>query len=316
MLRYVCVAAALAAAVPALAQDTTYAERLGFPEGARVVIFHNDDAGMSHESNLGTIEGIEYGIMTSCSTMMPCSWVPDWNAYLKEHPEVDNGLHLTLTSEWGRYRWGPVAGRDRVPGLVDDEGYLHKSVQAVIANATADEVETEIRAQIALAEKMGMPITHIDSHMGTLFYHPPFFERYVKVGIEKGLPILVMSGYGRAGTAPQALIDQLNKAADMVWNAGLPVIDDLKTSTADTSDADVMIAACIESLKNLKPGITQIILHGTRPNENWKAISSSGGKREAELEMVLSPDVKRVIEEEGIILTTWKELKERRATAN
>jgi hypothetical protein len=293
--------------------DPTYGERLGWGPDDRILIFHNDDAGMSHESNLGTIEGFEKGLLTSCSTMMPCSWVPEWAAYLREHPEIDNGLHLTMNSEWNHYRWGPVAGRDAVPGMVDSEGYLHRDVRQTIASASADEVEREIRAQIALAEKLGMPITHLDSHMGTLFYSPPFFERYVKIGIEKQIPIMIMSPQNLEGASREvARTTNLEQVVEDVWNSGLPVLDHLMTSTADTSDPDVMITALIENLRNLKPGITQIILHGTRPGANFRAISSSGGKREAELEMVLSDRVRKVIEEEGIILTTYKELMARR----
>ncbi|MFO7973910.1 MAG: polysaccharide deacetylase family protein [Candidatus Hydrogenedentota bacterium] len=298
-------------AFPAFAEPT-YGERLGWGPEDRILIFHNDDAGMSHESNLGTIEGFEKGLLTSASTMMPCSWAPEWAAYLKEHPEIDNGIHLTMTSEWKHYRWGPVAGRNAVPGLVDSEGYLPHEVPDVVATATADEIETEIRAQIALAEKLGMPITHLDSHMGTLFYVPEYFERYVKIGIEKQIPILIISGYEVEDQRQQALAERLQKASKNVWEAGLPVLDHLMTSTADTSDPDVMIEALIDNLRNLKPGITQIILHATRPGENFSAISSSGGKREAELEMVLSDKVREVIEEEGIILTTYKELMKRR----
>src|SRR5688572_18404662 len=78
----------------------TYAERLGWPVGARVVIFHSDDLGMCHQGNQGTIKALKDGIVTSTSTMMPTPWVPGWQAYLAANPEVDNGLHLTLTSEW------------------------------------------------------------------------------------------------------------------------------------------------------------------------------------------------------------------------
>jgi len=293
--------------------EPTFGERLGWKATDRILILHNDDVGMSHESNLGTIEGYEKGLLTSNSTMMPCSWVLEWRDYVRDHPNVDNGLHLTLTSEWKHYRWRPVAGEPVVPGLIDAEGYIHRSVQDTIKHATADEVETEIRAQIALAEKMGLPITHMDSHMGTLFYNPAFFERYVKVGIEKQIPIMLMSGREEPENEIQrALIAGIREAAKVVWAGGLPVLDYLQQSTAETSDPAVMTTALIEDLRELKPGITQIILHGTRQGCHFDAISGSGGKREAELEMVLSEDVKKVIAEEGIILTNYRELMERR----
>lgn len=293
--------------------EPTFGERLGWKADDRILILHNDDVGMSHESNLGTIEGFENGLMTSASTMMPCSWVLEWRDYVQKHPEIDNGLHLTLTSEWNHYRWRPVADASAVPGLIDDEGYMHRQVVQTISNATADEVETEIRAQIALAEKMGLPITHLDSHMGTLFYSPAFFERYIKVGIEKQIPIMMISGRGEpTNDAERRLMPQIREAAKVVWEGGLPVLDYLFTSTADTGDAQEMTDALIERIQSLKPGITQIILHGTRTGCNFDAISSSGDKREAELEMVLSEKVKAAIEKEGVILTTYRELMERR----
>src|SRR5690242_10114794 len=85
----------------------TYAEKLGFPKNAKVLILHVDDAGMSWDSNQGAITALEKGVATSVSVMMPCSWVPGFVHYLKEHPTTDAGLHLTLTSEWKDYRWGP-----------------------------------------------------------------------------------------------------------------------------------------------------------------------------------------------------------------
>lgn len=306
----------VAASLAAVAQDeTTFGERLGWKATDRILILHNDDVGMSHESNLGTIEGYEKGLLTSNSTMMPCSWVLEWRDYVRDHPEakIDNGLHLTLTSEWKHYRWRPVAGVSVVPGLVDAEGYMPRGVMDVYATASADEIEAEIRAQIALAEKMGLPITHLDSHMGTLFYNPEYFQRYVKVGIEKQIPIMMVSGRAEPkNDIERQLMPQIREAAKVVWAGGLPVLDYLQQSTADTSDTKVMAATLIEHLKELKPGITQIILHGTRTGCNFGAISSSGGKREAELEMVLNADVKKAIAEEGIILTSYRELMERR----
>src|SRR5207245_1169478 len=76
----------------------------------------------------GAIEAMTRGVATSCSVMMPCSWVPAYVHYLKQHPQTDAGLHLTLTSEWAEDRWGPLAGKEKVPGLVDDEGDLWRDV--------------------------------------------------------------------------------------------------------------------------------------------------------------------------------------------
>ena len=131
------------------AQDaTTFAERLGWKKTDRVLLLHMDDAGMSFDSDQGIIRVLEEGAAKSLSVMMPCPWVPHIVHYMKQHPGTDAGLHLTLTSEWRDYRWGPLAGAPAVPGLVDDEGAMHSGVAAVVMRAKPDEVDREIRAQL------------------------------------------------------------------------------------------------------------------------------------------------------------------------
>ena len=290
----------------------TYAQRLGWPAETKVVIFHVDDAGMSHNSNVGAIKAVEDGVATSLSIMMPCSWVPEFAIYLKSHPQVDAGVHLTLTSEWKNYRWGPVAGKPAVPGLVDTDGYLWQRVSDVVSSATADEVETEIRAQIDKALSMGINPTHLDSHMGTCFL-PEFIDRYVKVGIEKKIPILMFGGHmqhiiGEVGPFEP----MVHSIAQKLWDAGLPVIDDLVTQPTKAKDYQQRKTELIELLRDMKPGITEIIVHCTVQTEVFSYISGSGQTREAELRLMTDPDIKAFIQSEGIILTTWRELKKRR----
>src|SRR5260221_8508666 len=159
------------------AEPQTYAEGLGWAPMARVVMFHCDDLGMSHASNLGGIESLEKGVVTSVSIMMPCPWVPEIVKYVKQHPQVDAGLHLTMNSEWDLYRWGPVAGKPAVPGLCDHAGELWHPTQETAKHATPDEVERENRAQIAKAEAMGLPPKHIDTHIGALAATAADFDR-------------------------------------------------------------------------------------------------------------------------------------------
>ncbi|OHB63242.1 MAG: hypothetical protein A2Y76_09750 [Planctomycetes bacterium RBG_13_60_9] len=296
-------------------RETTYAERLGWPAGTKAVIFHVDDAGMSHDSNLGTIKATEGGVATSTSIMMPCPWVPQMAAYLKEHPQVDAGIHLTLTAEWKNYRWGPVAGKPAVPGLTDPQGCLWHSVEQVAGHASADEFETEIRAQIDKAVALGIAPTHLDSHMGTCF-QPLFVERYVKVGIEKNIPILMFGGHlQHVGAEAGPFRPLIQALADRVWKAGLPVIDDLVTQPTKGPAYEQRKQELMKLLGDMKPGITQIIVHCTAPTEVFSQISGSGPAREAELRLMLDPDVRSFIKDNGIVLTTWRELKKRREAA-
>lgn len=308
-----CALAMLCATVSVGAQ--TYAERLGWPKGAKVLMFHSDDLGMCVQGNEGTIKAIEAGLCTSVSTMMPCPWVPGWMAYLKENPEVDNGLHLTMTSEWDHYRWGPVAGKSAVPGLTDKQGCLWDNVGLVNQHASPDEIEKEIRAQIDRAETMGMPITHMDSHMGTLFSNPEYFERYVKVGIEKQIPILITGGKGHLGAKYESGLNEMLsklKLHEKVWDAGLPVLDDATGQSYGWKSFEEKKKMFTEIIRELRPGVTEIIVHCTLTDHNFDKISSSGDTRQADMDVLLDPDIKKLVEDEGIILTTWRELKERR----
>ena len=306
-----CASALLVSADPLSAQPT-FAERLGWKADDVVVILHVDDVGMSHSSNLGGIEAIEKGVGSSWAVMMPCPWVPEIARYLKEHPTVDSGLHLTLTSEWALYRWGPVAGKKQVPGLVDSQGCLWPSVEDVARHATADEVEAEIRAQIDRAEMLGLPITHLDSHMGTLFARADYFERYAKIGIEKQIPILAVGGHSTYTLEENAAaVAQLKPMIPKIWNGGLPVLDDLHTGSYNWKPAE-KTEKLVALLSSLKPGVTEILFHASRPTEEFPLITGSSESRRADLQALTDPRVKDLIRQRGIIVTTWKELMERR----
>jgi predicted glycoside hydrolase/deacetylase ChbG (UPF0249 family) len=308
-------------------QDSTYAMRLGYPKDARVVILHVDDVGMSYDSNEGAIEAMEKGVANSCSIMMPCSWVPQFAHYLLQHPTIDAGLHLTLTSEWIEYRWGPVAGKQMVPGLVDKEGAMYRTVQEVVQHASADEIEKEIRAQLDRARSMGINPTHLDSHMGTLFANQSFLERYIKVGEENKIPLMFPGGHisliSKQMEMPAVQIQMLRQLGKQIWNAGLPVLDDLYnesygwTIPKDSSIDEKKLQAFktrkyIEAIKQLKPGVTMVIMHCTSTSEIFPYISDSGPVRKGDLLAMLDPQFRKALQDEKIILTTWRELMERR----
>lgn len=296
--------------------EPTYAERLGWPPDAKVVIFHVDDAGMSHESNLGTIEAMEKGLATSTSIMFPCAWVGEYAGYWKEHPDKDAGVHLTLTSEWDHYRWGPVAGKSAVPGCADEEGCLWDNVGLVKQHASADEIEKEIRAQLDRCLTIGITPTHLDSHMGTLFSRPDYVERYVKIGIEKNIPVLMPGGHMEyvLQENPEAA-GGAKQMAEMLWNSGLPVVDDIYTAPYGYKDFETKKSELIKFINTMKPGVTEVILHCTRPGDTFQFISTSGETRLNDTLVMLDPDVKKAVEDQAVILTTWREMKQRRDQA-
>src|SRR5438552_14004846 len=130
-------------------QTKTLVERLGYPRDAKLLIVHADDLGAAHSINRASIRALESGLVSSASIMVPCPWLSEIAAYARSHPEVDLGLHLTLTSEWSLYRWGPVLGKERVPSLLDSSGYFYSLESEAAAHIDVKEAEAEVRAQIA-----------------------------------------------------------------------------------------------------------------------------------------------------------------------
>lgn len=331
--------------LPLMAQ-TTYAEKLGFPKGAKVIILHVDDAGMSWDSNEGTIKSIDEGVANSFSVMMPCPWVPAIVRYIKETPDSDAGLHLTLTSEWKNYRWGPLMGKPAVPGLVDEEGAMWRTVEQVVENSNGDEVEAEIRAQLDRALTMGFQPTHLDSHMGTLFANQDFLERYIKVGAEHQIPVMFPGGHNavlkeeyrlraqgeliKAGKWKEGMeipvpevLHQAPEVGKKVWSLGLPVFDDLHNMSygwdfpkgkklTERNIQDFYTEKFIESFDLLEPGLTMVLMHCTHPSEIFKEISGSGVRRRGDMLAMQDPRLAAYLEKEGIILTTYREIMERR----
>jgi predicted glycoside hydrolase/deacetylase ChbG (UPF0249 family) len=320
--------AALMFVLPSLAIAQTYAEKLGYPKGSKVIILHVDDAGMSFDSNEGVFQSIQAGVANSTSIMMPCGWVPGMFAYLKKYPQTDAGLHLTLTSEWSAYRWGPLAGKAAVPGLVDTEGAMWKGVRDVVMHASPDEVYKEIKSQLDRSRTAGWEPTHFDSHMGTLFGSEAFLRKYMQLGMEEKIPVMFPGGHNtmimksEGGTFLKK--EQTDAIGQSLWNAGLPVLDDLhnvsygfsypKEKLTDAKLQEIATAHYLKSFESLQPGITMVIMHCTAPTEVFDDISGSGITRKADLLAMQSPALKKYLADKGIMLTTWREMMQRRKT--
>ena len=310
-------------------QAQTYASKMGWKPTDRVIILHVDDVGMSFESNEGAIQAIEKGVASSWSIMMPCPWVPQVFHYLQKHPQTDAGLHLTLTSEWSEYRWHPLSGASLVPGLVDKEGAMHSNVADVVKNATPAEVDMEIKAQLDRCRKMGWEPTHLDSHMGTLFAHPDFLDKYVQLGINQHIPVMIPAGHLTlmkiASSLDEGTIQYIRQVGAKLWESGLPVIDDLHNFSYDWKPTDKMKSRAslrkfkskkyIDSFAGLKPGVTFVIMHCAGYSDILPHITNSGPLRQADLEAMLDPKLKSYLKKQGIIVTTWREMIERRKKA-
>jgi predicted glycoside hydrolase/deacetylase ChbG (UPF0249 family) len=281
------------------AQTRTIAERLGYPANAKLLILHADDLGAAHSIDAASFEALDKGAISSASIMMPTPWVTEVAAYARTHPNADLGLHLTLTSEWETYRWGSVESKDKVPSLLDSAGTFPNEDGPVATNAKPLEVERELRAQIERALALGIRPTHVDSHMGALFTTPALLATYIKVAHDYRLPFLAFRGnpFG-AGEMPLSANDI---ALDAVIVAGTEV------------PRDQWKAFYLNAIANLKPGLSEIIVHLGRDDAELQAVTVNhepygSAWRQRDYDVVMSPEFRKALQDNHVILVTWKQL--------
>ncbi len=196
------------------------------------LVIHADDVGMCHGANRAYVELSHFGTITSGSVMVPCPWFSEIAEIAAIDDTLDCGIHLTLNAEKAHYRWGPVSSAGPSSGLVDDDGYLWRTVADVRRNAHPEAVEHEWRAQIDRALAAGINVTHLDAHMGSALA-PEWCDRYVAVGIDYGVPVLIcdsLADYGpnrhvASSSGTQAADEAISAAAAVARASGMPVFD-------------------------------------------------------------------------------------------
>jgi hypothetical protein len=285
------------------ADGPSLAERLGYQATDRLLIINGDDAGMCHAANEGTIECLEKGLMTSATIMVPCPWMLEIATYARAHPERDFGIHLCHTAEWKFYRWGPVAPRAEVPGLLDPDGYLWASVEQVYAYATPEQALIEGRAQVRRALALGVDVTHLDSHMGTLQYDARYMESYLALAREFDLPVR-MASQGTLEKFQQPGLRAKFAAQGIVFPDEF-VYEELKEESKDVRGFWLRV------VRTLKPGVTELYIHAAKPTEELKAITGSWMTRGEEFETFThDAEMRRALEEQKVIRIGYRPLRE------
>jgi len=242
--------------------------RLGLDPGRRAAILHVDDVGMCHGANTAFVELSRQGMVTCGSVMVPCPWFPEIARIAAADPTLDLGVHLTLTSEWSGYRWGPLTRVSRRSGLIDDEGYLPQTVKALAERVDPEAAEAEMRTQVERAFAFGMDVTHLDTHMGAAL-SPALIDAYCRVGRDYGLPVLLpRRGRHYADVLEfdqPAVLDLWSEAADRLEAVGMPLVDDFRmTPGVPTVESEAAYRSLIETLPK---GLTFVALHPNAPGD-------------------------------------------------
>jgi predicted glycoside hydrolase/deacetylase ChbG (UPF0249 family) len=267
---------------------------LGYPDDARLLIINADDFGMCHASNEATLRALREGVATSTTLMTPCPWAPHAMRMLREHPEIPFGVHLTLVSDFAIYRWGPVASKNTVSSLVDEAGFFLPSerIPELLGRARLDEVEREYRAQIEAVLAAGLQPTHLDWHCIADGGRPDITELTIALAREYGL---AMRAHERS-------------TVERCRRMGLPV-GDHGVLDSYRLDPDEKAARYVQLLRELPAGLSEWAVHPSLGDAEAQALEpETWCIRRADLDFFVSDEARKVLDEEGIVLLSYREL--------
>jgi predicted glycoside hydrolase/deacetylase ChbG (UPF0249 family) len=266
-------------------------ERLGYPADAKLVILNCDDLGSSRSANVAIYDALRNGLATSSSLMVPCPWARDAAA---QHRGEDVGVHLTLNSEWETYRWGPIT---HAPSLLDGDGGFPRTMEDTWDHADLEEVRRELRAQIERAILWGFDVTHLDSHMGTLQLRADFFDVYLELAVEFGLPLRM------ASASAQRFVGFPYR--DLAAAEGIVFPDHLVVYSPVGARKHVERA-----LFDLLPGVTEMYLHPAIDTDELRASHPDwAGRVEDHSFLCSDPSLRSLIERAGAVLIGYRELR-------
>ncbi|TMH69087.1 MAG: ChbG/HpnK family deacetylase [Betaproteobacteria bacterium] len=277
---------------------------------ARALVLHIDDVGMCHGANVAFLELARSGGVTCGSIMVPCPWFREIASAAAQDPALDLGVHLTLTSEWPQYRWGPLSTCSRASGLIDAQGYFPRNCLDLRARLNVEASEIEFRAQIDRALEAGIDVTHLDTHMGAALV-PELVDSYVRLGLEYRLPVLLprdvksYTGVLRVGEIAPGIHERVVAQLDA---RGLPVLDRFRmTPEPPGPDVEATYRTMIETVPS---GTTFFALHCNAPGDIEAIVPLRAHWRTDEYRLFGSGAPMRWMAEAGIRAVGMREIRD------
>jgi hypothetical protein len=270
------------------------AQRLGYPADAKLVIINADDLGSCHSANVGVYECLATGTVTSATLMVPCPWAREASSRYRGE---DIGVHLTVNAEYELYRWGPIT---HAPSLLGGDGGFPRTVEDVWDHADLDEVRRECRAQIERAILWGFDVSHLDAHMGTLQLRPEFFDVYLELAVDFGLPLRMVS--------PSVERYLGFPARTVAADAGAVFTDYLRTVPGGVGTRPVLE----KDLKTLRRGVTEFYLHPAVDSAELQSLATDDwAARVDDYDIICQEDwVRQALDEAGATLIGYRALRE------
>jgi predicted glycoside hydrolase/deacetylase ChbG (UPF0249 family) len=142
------------------------------------LLITSDDFGMCHAVNAGIVRGMTQGMVASSNFLAPTPWFSEAVALAKEH-RLEVGVHLCLTCDWDRLKWGPITSNPRLREADGSFPSLHVGLEKL--GATDDDIYDELKAQVKLVKAAYGEPSHLDTHMIGGQWRGGIYDRVQKV---------------------------------------------------------------------------------------------------------------------------------------
>jgi predicted glycoside hydrolase/deacetylase ChbG (UPF0249 family) len=275
--------------------------------GGRVLIVNADDVGLHPGLTDGALASHDDGIVTSCSVLATGPDFAATAARLRARPALDVGVHLALTGGV------PLSPAREVTSLVDRAGCFPAGWRVLAWRAMAgrlrpDELERELRRQVARVLDAGLAVSHLDAHEH-VHALPGVLE--VVVALAAGLKIPYVRcpresepWRGGPARAPALLVlDRLGRrAARRVRAAGLTHAD----RTLGIARAGRLDEAELSWLIGRVDGTCELVCHPGCGQADLEATLGSGYRWEDETRALGDPSLPATLAARGVRLASFR----------
>jgi len=286
--------------------------------GEKNLIINADGYGFTSGINRGIEETVEHGVVTSISVNANCEAASELAVFAQRYPRVSIGIHLNPVV--GR----PLSDPHTIPTLVNAAGELHyRDFTRRLLRGLIDPVElfTELTAQIRHVRKMGVEISHLDSHQG-LHLYPPYFRVFLRVVAASGVARMrTHAHYMLADTLwrrpaligfylghPYRLVTHSWARYEM-WQArrqGVKMADRLLSTERNSDKAD--LSRWLQLLRNVPAGWSEVFCHPAYPDDELRHWATYVDERLTEVRVMTCDETKAEIARCGIRLRSFHEL--------
>jgi predicted glycoside hydrolase/deacetylase ChbG (UPF0249 family) len=285
------------------------------------LIINADGYGFTPGINKGITETLAYGMVKSTSVVPNFGYLDEIADVAAQNPEMSFGVHLNLSV--GK----PISPPEKVPSLVGPDGrFLEKELGRRFSTrkVSAQEIRTELRAQVSEIADRGIRVSHLDGHQNKHLF-PMFFPGLVAVAREFGIPAIRTHHrflYTETGPLagrmlakyyakhPARLLTHLGGRVRSLQarRAGLKMADRLITPGYADASAKWLRDFWVTLAETLPPGDSEVYCHPGYVDDVLRANAKYVEERELEVQVFTDPELLREFERNNVELISFWQL--------